>query len=138
MTWNHPVNMVNSRDLVRILWTVLYFIGQLFSAFYRIFYKIANLWNIDLKLLGFISDVNFAKLACLEVAFPKIGVFGNLVCNLQTGPIMSIFFWFCASSLTLISCKNDGHTSGSFRDLRSLQMSVSCQKEQLLLTVNQY
>ena len=32
---------------------------------------------------------NFVKLACLEVAFPKLGIFGILVCNLQTGPVMS-------------------------------------------------
>ena len=49
---------MKSRDIVWILWAVLYFTDQLFSAFYRLFFKIANLLDIDLKFSGFISDVN--------------------------------------------------------------------------------
>ena len=36
---------------------------------------------------------NFVRLACLEIAFLKIGIFGILVCNLQTGPVMSKKFF---------------------------------------------
>ena len=49
---------------------------------------------------------NFVKLACLEVAFLKIGFFGIWVCNLQTSQIMSIFFCFRASLLSMTSSKN--------------------------------
>ena len=97
--------MANSKHMifghvtkVRILWAVLYFTDQLFSTFYRFFCKIANLWDIDLKYQGsFLTSVvtilqNFVKLACLEVAFLKIGFFGILVCNLPTSQVMSKFF----------------------------------------------
>ena len=36
---------------------------------------------------------NFAKLACLEVAFLNIGIFGILVCNLQAKPDVSKSFF---------------------------------------------
>ena len=58
MTWHHQVNLVKSRDLVHILKAVLYFTDQHLAPFYRLFCKIANLWDIDLKFSGFISDVN--------------------------------------------------------------------------------
>ena len=50
----------------------------------------------SLRFLAFISKVSiensakFVRLACLEVAFPNFGI---LVCNLQTGPLMSRFFF---------------------------------------------
>ena len=49
---------MKSRDIVQILLTALYFTGHLLSAFYRLFYKIANLWDVDLKIEVFIFDVN--------------------------------------------------------------------------------
>ena len=66
-----------------------------FSAIYRLFYKIANLWDIDLTFSGFISDISsdnpakYVKLAYLEVVFLKIGFLGISVCNLQTSQVMS-------------------------------------------------
>ena len=88
MTWHYPVNLVKPRELFRILWAVLYFTYQLFPAFNILFCRIANLWDIDLKFPGHISDVlqNFMKLACLEIAFSNMSIFRILVCNLQTGP----------------------------------------------------
>ena len=49
---------------------------------------------------------NFVKLACLEVAFLKIGFFGILICNLQTSQLCQNVFGFRASSLSLTSGKN--------------------------------
>ena len=48
----HPVNLVESRDLVHILQAVLYFTDQHLSPFYRLFCKIASLsdfsdFNVD-------------------------------------------------------------------------------------------
>ena len=66
------MNLMKSRDLGRILWAVLYFKYQIFSAFHRLFCEIANLRDIDLKFSGFISDVNIdipAKF--LEVSMPR-------------------------------------------------------------------
>ena len=77
MQWNHPANLVKIRNLVFIWWTVLYFTDKLFSAFYRLFCKIANLWNIDLKFSGFISNINldnpenFCKLSMSRSYFSK-------------------------------------------------------------------
>ena len=40
---------------------------------------------------------NIVRLACLEVALPKIGILGILVCKLQTEPVMSnLFLIFCS------------------------------------------
>ena len=75
MTWHHPVNLVKSRDLVRIFCAAQYFTDQLFRHFTDWYGKIANLWHIDLKTSGFISETilrNFVKLACLEIAFPQL------------------------------------------------------------------
>ena len=33
ITWHHPINLVKSRDLLLILWTVLYFTDHLFQHF---------------------------------------------------------------------------------------------------------
>ena len=50
-----------------VTWPTLDFMGcsvfyrPAFSAFYRMFCKIANLWDIDLKFSGFISDVNIGN-----------------------------------------------------------------------------
>ena len=95
MTWHHPVNLLKSRDLVCVLWADLYFTDYLFSAFYRLFCIIANLWNIDLQFSGFITDVhmdNHAKFR--EVSKPKSCIkknliFGILICKLQTRSDMS-------------------------------------------------
>ena len=82
ITW--PISHFNSS---------LYFIEQRFSAFHRLFCKTANLGRIDLKLSGSLSDVNInnplVKLACLEVAFPKICFFRIVICNLQTRQVNS-------------------------------------------------
>ena len=58
MTYNHLLNLVKSPDLVRTLYAVLYFTNQHLVPFYRLFFKIVNLLDIDLKISGFISDVN--------------------------------------------------------------------------------
>ena len=97
-------DMTSASKLGEVTWpssAVLYLSYQLFSAFYIMFCKIENLWDIDLKFSGFISDVNMTilqnlvKLACQENAFLKIGIFGILVCNLQTKPNVSkISFWY--------------------------------------------
>ena len=80
MTWHHPVNLVKSGDLIQIFWAVLYFTDQLFSAFYRLFCKIANLWDIDLKFSGFISDVNSDNPAKFrEVSMPRSCISKNRV-----------------------------------------------------------
>ena len=63
---------------------------------------------------------NFVKLACLEVAFPKIGVFGILICNLQNSQVMSKF---------VSEILEGGGTTPP-------QMLLHCQKEQMLSTVN--
>ena len=47
------------------------------------------------------------RLVCLEYAFPKVGYFGILFCNLQTIPVMSTnFFDFLASLWIPTSSKN--------------------------------
>ena len=56
----------------------------------------------------------FVKLAYLEVAFLKIGIFVILVCNLQTQPGMSTFFYdFVAPYGYQHLVKFQGHTSCS-------------------------
>ena len=96
MTGHHPVNLVKSRYL---LW---FFTGRsvsyrpAFLAFYRLFCKIANPWDINLKFFRVYFWRQYGqscKLACLEVAFPKIGIFRVLVCNLQAEPVMSKKFF---------------------------------------------
>ena len=135
MTWHHTVNLVQSQ----ISWAVLYFRDSIFSAFYRLFCKIANLWDIDLKFPRFLSAVNsdnpknFVKLACLEVAFPKIRI---LVCNLQTRPDMSwCSFDFVPPYRYQHLAKIYSHTFCSFRNLSGdvsiSQMPLSCQKRQM-------
>ena len=62
-------------DLLRILWAS-------FLAFYRLFCKIANHRDIELKFSGFIFDVNMenpakfreVSMPIIAVAFPKIGI----------------------------------------------------------------
>ena len=75
----------------------MYFVDQHFAPFYRLFCKIANLQSIDLKFSGSISvdndeNLTIVKLACLDVAFPKI-VFSDFGLSLieQTGNV-KIFF----------------------------------------------
>ena len=84
----------------RVTWPSSDFMGRsvfyrpAFSAFYRLFWKIAKLWGIGLKFSGFFSDVNIDNPAkCPEVAFSKIRIFRILVCNLQTRPHMPKFFF---------------------------------------------
>ena len=83
---------------------------------------------------------NIVKLACLEVEYPKIGFFRILVCNLQTRPVMSNFFWYCASFVYLtaqhlapfyrlfckIAMKSIWNFQGQFSDLQNLMTSRSC------------
>ena len=67
--------------ICRILCAVLYFTDQLLSAFYRLFSKLLNLSDIDLKFSGLISDVNsdypakFCKVSMPGSCIPKIQVF---------------------------------------------------------------
>ena len=59
---------------------------------------------------------DFVKVACLEVAFLKIGFFGILVCNLQTSQVMS----------TLTSGKNSMVVR--FQDLRGVSDASKLRK----------
>ena len=79
MTEDHSVNLVTSHDLVRILQTGLYFTDQLFSVFYRLFFEIANLCDIDLKFSGFIFDINSDNHAKFrKVSMPRSCVYLGL------------------------------------------------------------
>ena len=72
--WWHVITkyFVKSHDLALILWAVLYSTDQLFAGYYRLLCKIANLWDIDLKFSGFISDVNMDNPAKFrEVSMPR-------------------------------------------------------------------
>ena len=65
--WHHPVSLLKSRNLVWILWT-----GFL-RHFTKCSEKIANLWDIDLKFSGFISDINMEKPTKFrELSMPRI------------------------------------------------------------------
>ena len=90
------------------------------------------------EILGIISannmdsHANFVKLACLEVAFLKIGI---SVCNLQTRSGMSKFFF--------ILCLRMGtnkwlKVSLSYLFEISGGMPLSCQKRQIPLTDESY
>ena len=68
---------MKSRDLIQILLAVLYFKDQFFSAFYRLFCKIVNLWDIDLKYSGFVSDVYMGNPKFREVSMPRSCIFKN-------------------------------------------------------------
>ena len=58
--------------VVCILQAVLYLTDQHLAPFYRLCCKIANLWDIDLKFSGFISDVNSDNPAKFcEVSMPR-------------------------------------------------------------------
>ena len=68
-------------DIIKWIWwshvTQFAFYGPLciyllFSAFYRLFCKIADLWDIDLKFSGFIFDVNIDNPAKFrEASMPR-------------------------------------------------------------------
>ena len=71
-------DMTSPSKFGKVTWPTLDSMGRsvfyrpAFSAFYRLFCKIANLWDIDLKFSGFISDVNIdipAKFR--EVSMPR-------------------------------------------------------------------
>ena len=63
---------MKSCDPVYILKAVLYSTGQHLAPFYRLFCKIANLGDIDLKFSGSISDVNIDNHAKFgEVGIPR-------------------------------------------------------------------
>ena len=106
------MNLTKSRDLVCISWTVLYFTDQLFRAVYRLFCKIVNLLNINLKFSGFISDVNcdnpakFREVSKRRSCILKNRTFQDLVCSLQTGPLMSNLFLILCLPMVSTSCKN--------------------------------
>ena len=132
-----------SCDLVWILWAVMYFKDQLFPAFYRLFCKIATLWDIDLKFSGIISDINMDNPAKFrEVSMPRSWISKNrdfrnfdLWFTNQARYVNS--FWFCASIWVPTSGKFHSHIFCTFRDLRGVsQMPLSCQKRQMLLTIN--
>ena len=56
------------------------FYGQVFLAFYRLFCKIADIRDIDLKFSGSISDVNSDNPAqFLEVSMPRSCISKNRV-----------------------------------------------------------
>ena len=98
MTGHPPVNLVESRDLVCIVWVSLHFTIHLFTVFFRLICKLANIRDIDLRFSGTISDINFDDIA----KFREVGMrrscifrnrfFQNLVYNLQTRQVMSIFY----------------------------------------------
>ena len=91
MTWHHQVNLLRSRDLI----LNLYFIDQLFSALHRLFCKIGNLRDVDLKFSGSLCDVNidnpvkFCQVSMSENCISNIGFFRILVCNLQRRQFVS-------------------------------------------------
>ena len=82
-------------------------------------------------------------LAYLQIGFPKIGIFGILVFNLQIRLVKSIFFVLCLLIDTNIWQKFHSHTYCSSRDLRGVftppapfpPILLSCVKRQFPLTV---
>ena len=111
-----------------------------FSAFYRLFSKIGDLWDIDLKFPGFISDVNsdnpapFHRVSMPRSCISKISFFGILLCNLQNGSAMSKFFWFFVSLWIPTSCKNVIAIPFVFPEILG-KVPLSCLKRQMPLTV---
>ena len=100
MIWHHPVNLVKSRDLVVILWVALYFTDQLFSAFYRFFCKISNLYDIDVKFALFIFKVHMDNPAKFrKVSMPKRYIFISGFWSLiyRQRQICQHFFWYLTS-----------------------------------------
>ena len=55
------VNLVKSHDSICILSAVLYFTDQHLVPFYRLFFRIANLEDTDLKFSGLFSDVDIGS-----------------------------------------------------------------------------
>ena len=81
------------RDLIRILWAVLYFTDHQLIPFKKLLCKIANPQDIDLKFSGIIADVKIiilqiVKLACPEIVFSENRLFERFwtlrTYNLQT------------------------------------------------------
>ena len=106
------MNLLKSRDLFPILSAILYFADQLFSAFHRLFCQISNLWDIDPKFSGSISDVNIYNSAKIrEVGMPgncisKNRVFQDFGLQFTDQTNYVNFFWFTAKSYIPRSCKN--------------------------------
>ena len=73
-----PYKMMISVLLIRNTWNLVSVFEISIWNFQDFF--LASIWTILTK---------FVKLACLEVVFPKVGIFGILFCNLQTRTDMS-------------------------------------------------
>ena len=140
--WNDIAHLVRSRDLLQIFWAALYFTHQLFCHFTdcSVKYLEISIWNFQGLFLTSIWIIfqNFMKLACLEDAFSKIGIFRILVCNLQTGSAMSKFFWFRTSlwlptSVKIFMVLPFVVFENSVGEATSPQMPLSCQKRQMPL-----
>ena len=78
-------DMTSPSNFSEVRWPTLEFMGRIvfyrlaFSAFYRLFCKIASHWVIDLKFSGFISGVNVDILAKFrEFKMPRSCVSKNL------------------------------------------------------------
>ena len=75
-------DMTSPSKFGEVLWPSSDFVDR--SVFYspaisRLFCKIANLWDVDLKFSGIISDVNMDKTAKFcEVSMPWSNIFLNL------------------------------------------------------------
>ena len=79
-------DMTSPSKFGEVMWPILDFTGRsvfyrpALSAFYRLFCKIANFWDIDLKFSGFISDVNSDNPAKFrEVSMPRNCISKNRV-----------------------------------------------------------
>ena len=118
-------------------WPSLHFIGR--SVFYRPAFGAILQIVLGLFLTSIVTILQkILKLACLEVAFLKIGFFVILVCNLQSSYVKKISD-FEPPNWVWRLVKFHGHTLNGFRDLRGdgpPRRLSSRQKEQMLLTVN--
>ena len=102
-------NMTSPSKFGEVAWPILDFTGcsvfyrQAFPAFYRLFCKIANLWDIDLKFSGSIFDVNsdnpekFHEVSMPRSCISKNGFSGfwSVIC--RGHQLCQKKFWFCAS-----------------------------------------
>ena len=121
MDRHHQVNLMKSHGLFHILWAVLYFTDQFFSAFRRLFCKIASMSRIllsnsqifEISIWSFqdlLLDVNIDNPARLrKISKPnscisKYCFFEILFCNLRLSHVKIV--WFCACSHIPTSGKN--------------------------------
>ena len=74
------MNLVKSCDLIRILYAILYFTDKHFASLFKLFCKIANPQDIDLKFSGSISDIDIdSPTKCREGSMLRICISKNSV-----------------------------------------------------------